>query len=367
MRGARAAPASGSPRFGGIFDLAAKRATLTELDRQVAAPNLWDDPDRAREVMRRHRRVQDEVDLWDELDTQADDVVGLVELLDQDDPDLQQEVASEVGSLEDRLASLEFQLLLGDEYDEHDAFLTVQSGAGGTESQDWTEMLLRMYSRWADAHAFAPEVVDISHGEEAGIKSATLRASGRYAYGYLKAERGVHRLVRLSPFDASNRRHTSFARVDVVPVLENVDEVAISPEDIRVETFRASGAGGQYVNKTDSAVRIRHEPTGIVVSCQNQRSQHQNREVAMEMLGARLLERQIAEREAEQARLRGEQAAVDFGSQIRSYVLHPYRQVKDLRTGLEVGNTDAVLDGALDPFIEAWLRSSISSGNESGA
>ncbi len=367
MRGARAAPASGSPRFGGIFDLAAKRATLTELDRQVAAPNLWDDPDRAREVMRRHRRVQDEVDLWDELDTQADDVVGLVELLDPDDPDLQQEVASEVGSLEDRLASLEFQLLLGDEYDEHDAFLTVQSGAGGTESQDWTEMLLRMYSRWADAHAFAPEVVDISHGEEAGIKSATLRASGRYAYGYLKAERGVHRLVRLSPFDASNRRHTSFARVDVVPVLENVDEVAISPEDLRVETFRASGAGGQYVNKTDSAVRIRHEPTGIVVSCQNQRSQHQNREVAMEMLGARLLERQIAEREAEQARLRGDQAAVDFGSQIRSYVLHPYRQVKDLRTGLEVGNTDAVLDGALDPFIEAWLRSSISSGNESGA
>ncbi len=367
MRGARDAPASGSPRFGGIFDLAAKRATLTELDRQVAAPNLWDDPDRAREVMRRHRRVQDEVDLWDELDTQADDVVGLVELLDPDDPDLQQEVASEVAALENRLASLEFQLLLGDEYDEHDAFLTVQSGAGGTESQDWAEMLLRMYSRWADSRSFAPDVVDISHGEEAGIKSATLRASGRYAYGYLKAERGVHRLVRLSPFDASNRRHTSFARVDVVPVLEDVDEVAISPEDLRVETFRASGAGGQYVNKTDSAVRIRHEPTGIVVSCQNQRSQHQNREVAMEMLGARLLERQIAEREAEQARLRGEQAAVDFGSQIRSYVLHPYRQVKDLRTGLEVGNTDAVLDGALDPFIEAWLRSSISSGNESGA
>ena len=346
--------------------MAAKRRTLADLDRQVAAPDLWDDPDRARDVMRRYRRVKDEVDLWDELDAQADDVVGLVELLDTDEPDLMTEVAGEVGALEDRLASLEFQLLLGDEYDEHDAFLTVQSGAGGTESQDWAEMLLRMYSRWADARSFAPEVVDISHGEEAGIKSATLRASGRYAYGYLKAERGVHRLVRLSPFDASNRRHTSFARVDVVPVLEDVDEVAISPEDLRVETFRASGAGGQYVNKTDSAVRIRHEPTGIVVSCQNQRSQHQNREVAMEMLGARLLERQIAEREAEQARLRGDQAAVDFGSQIRSYVLHPYRQVKDLRTGFEVGNADAVLDGRIDPFIEAWLRSSISSGNETG-
>ena len=367
MRGAPAAPGSGSPRSGGIFDLAAKRTTLAELDRQVAAPDLWDDPDRARDVMRRYRRVQDEVNLWDDLDAQADEVVGLLEFLEPDDPELLAEVAGEVGALETRLASLEFQLLLGDEYDEHDAFLTVQSGAGGTESQDWAEMLLRMYSRWADARSFAPDVVDISHGEEAGIKSATLRASGRYAYGYLKAERGVHRLVRLSPFDASNRRHTSFARVDVVPVLEDLDEVAISPEELRVETFRASGAGGQYVNKTDSAVRIRHEPTGIVVSCQNQRSQHQNREVAMEMLGARLLERQIAEREAEQARLRGEQAAVDFGSQIRSYVLHPYRQVKDLRTGLEVGNADAVLDGQIDPFIEAWLRASISAGNETGA
>ena len=347
--------------------MAAKRDSLAELDRQVAAPNLWDDPARARDVMRRYRRVQDEVVLWDQLDVEADDMVGLVELLDSGDADLLQEVAGEVGALEIRLASLEFQLLLGDEYDEHDAFLTVQSGAGGTESQDWAEMLLRMYSRWADARSFAPEVVDISLGEEAGIKNATLRASGRYAYGYLKAERGVHRLVRLSPFDASNRRHTSFARVDVVPVLEDLNEVEISPDELRVETFRASGAGGQYVNKTDSAVRIRHEPTGIVVSCQNQRSQHQNREVAMEMLGARLLERQIAERQAEQARLRGDQAAVDFGSQIRSYVLHPYRQVKDLRTGLEVGNADAVLDGRIDPFIEAWLRASISAGSDARA
>ena len=347
--------------------MAAKRQELTELDRQVAAPGLWDDPDRARDVMRRYRRVQDEVVLWDQLDTEADDVVGLLDLLDPDDADLLEEVAGEVGALENRLASLEFQLLLGDEYDEHDAFLTVQSGAGGTESQDWAEMLLRMYSRWADTRGFASDVVDVSHGEEAGIKNATLRASGRYAYGYLKAERGVHRLVRLSPFDASNRRHTSFARVDVIPVLEDLDEVPIASEDLRIETFKASGAGGQYVNKTDSAVRIRHDPTGIVVSCQNQRSQHQNREVAMEMLGARLLERQIAEREAEHSRLRGDQAAVDFGSQIRSYVLHPYRQVKDLRTGLEVGNADAVLDGRIDPFIQAWLRASISSRGESHA
>ncbi len=292
-------------------------------------------------------------------------MVGLVDLLEPEDADLARDVADEVDDLETRLADLELQLTLGGAYDERDAFLTVQSGAGGTESQDWAEMLLRMYARWADTHDLAPETVDVSPGEEAGIKSATLRAAGRFAYGRLKAERGVHRLVRISPFDAGNRRHTSFARVDVVPVLDDAGEIALEPGDLRVDTFRASGAGGQYVNKTDSAVRITHLPTGLVVSCQNQRSQHQNREVALQMLRARLLERQLAEREAEQARLRGAQAAVDFGSQIRSYVLHPYRMVKDLRTGLEVGDADRVLDGDLDPFIEAWLRASI--GNQDGA
>jgi peptide chain release factor 2 len=217
-----------------------------------------------------------------------------------------------------------------------------------------------MYSRWSDAREYGADVVEISPGEEAGIKSATLRVTGRYAYGYLKAERGVHRLVRQSPFDASNRRHTSFARVDVIPVLDDATEIEINSDDLRTETFRASGAGGQHVNKTDSAIRITHVPTRIVVTCQNQRSQHQNREVAMQMLQARLLERQLEEREAERARLRGETMSVDFGSQIRSYVLHPYRMVKDVRTGLELANTDAVLDGDIDPFIEAWLRVSIS-------
>ena len=349
-----------SLRYGGIFDLDSKRRALADLDREIAAPALWNDPSRARDLMRSHRRTQEEIETWERLDTEADDVVGLIELLDSGDQSLVVEVAAEIGGLESRLAAVEFQLLLGGEYDEHDAFLTVQSGAGGTESQDWAEMLLRMYSRWSDAREYGADVVEVSPGEEAGIKSATLRVTGRYSYGYLKAERGVHRLVRQSPFDASNRRHTSFARVDVIPVLDDATEIEINSDDLRTETFRASGAGGQHVNKTDSAIRITHVPTNIVVTCQNQRSQHQNREVAMQMLQARLLERQLEEREAERARLRGETMSVDFGSQIRSYVLHPYRMVKDVRTGLELANTDAVLDGDIDPFIEAWLRVSIS-------
>jgi len=331
----------------------------------IAAPGLWDDPDRARDVLRKHRRAQEALDTWTKLDTDAEAVVGLIELLDPDDVSIIEEIASEISSLETQLASLELQLMLGGEYDEHDAFLTIQSGAGGTESQDWAEMLLRMYSRWTDKRAFHGEVIEASPGEEAGIKNATLQVSGRYAYGHLKAERGVHRLVRQSPFDASNRRHTSFARVDIVPVLEDNEEIAVSPDEIRTETFRSSGAGGQHVNKTDSAVRITHIPSNIVVSCQNQKSQHQNREVAMQVLQARLLEKQIAEREAEQARLRGETSAVDFGSQIRSYVLHPYRMIKDVRTGVEVGDTDSVLDGDIDAFIEAWLRASIKSTDAS--
>ena len=333
----------------------------------IAAPGLWDDPDRARDVMQKHRRAQEELDTWTKLDTDAEAVVGLIELLDPDDVSIIEEIASEISSLETQLASLELQLMLGGEYDEHDAFLTIQSGAGGTESQDWAEMLLRMYSRWTDKRAFKGEVIEVSPGEEAGIKNATLQVSGRYAYGHLKAERGVHRLVRQSPFDAGNRRHTSFARVDIVPVLEDSKEIAVSPDEIRTETFRSSGAGGQHVNKTDSAVRITHIPSNIVVSCQNQKSQHQNREVAMQVLRARLLEKQIAEREAEQARLRGETSAVDFGSQIRSYVLHPYRMIKDVRTGVEVGDTDSVLDGDIDAFIEAWLRASIKSTDASSS
>ncbi len=309
--------------------------------------------------MRTLTRLKSDVDTWDTLQSDVTDLAGLAALLDDEDPAMRADVEREIGRLESDLERHEIRLLLGGEYDASDAFLTIQSGAGGTESQDWTEMLLRMYARWAEARGFKSEVVDISPGEEAGLKSATLRVQGDYAYGYLTSERGVHRLVRISPFDAGSRRHTSFARVEVMPAIDDNVDIEVRPDDLRIETFRASGSGGQYVNKTDSAVRITHVPTGIVVSSQNQRSQHQNREVGMQVLRARLLERELAEREAEQARLRGDSRPVDFGSQIRSYVLHPYRMVKDVRTGVEIGDAQAVLDGKLDPFIESYLRAAL--------
>ena len=314
--------------------------------------------------MRTLTRLKSDVDTWGTLQSDVTDLAGLAELLDDEDPAMRADIEHEIGRIESDIDRHEFRLLLSGEHDASDAFLTIQSGAGGTESQDWAEMLLRMYARWAEARRFKAEVVDVSPGEEAGLKSATLRVRGDYAYGYLKAERGVHRLVRISPFDAGNRRHTSFARVEVMPAIDDAVDIEIRPDDLRTETFRASGSGGQYVNKTDSAVRITHVPTGIVVSSQNQRSQHQNREVGMQVLRARLLERQLAEREAEQARLRGDSRPVDFGSQIRSYVLHPYRMVKDVRTGVEVGDAQAVLDGKLDPFIESYLRAALSGGVE---
>ena len=342
--------------FGGIFDLAANAKRLAELEAQIAEPEFWGDQVRARDTMREITRLKSQIEIWDELEAAAAEVLELAELAEADDADMLAEVSAEASALTRRLDALETQLLLGGEFDAHDAFLTIQSGAGGTESQDWAEMLLRMYSRWAERRKCRAAVIEVSPGEEAGIKSATVQFEGDFAYGYLKAERGVHRLVRQSPFDAGNRRHTSFARVDVIPVLEEAGDIEIDPADLRVETFRAGGHGGQYVNKTDSAVRITHQPSGIAVSSQNQRSQHQNREVAMQVLRARLLEREIAAREAEQVRLRGDLKAVDFGSQIRSYVLHPYRMVKDVRTGVEVGNTQAVLDGDLDVFIDSYLR-----------
>ncbi len=314
--------------------------------------------------MRTLTRLKSDVDTWGTLQSDVTDLAGLAELLDDEDPAMRADIEHEIGRIESDIDRHEFRLLLSGEHDASDAFLTIQSGAGGTESQDWAEMLLRMYARWAEARRFKAEVVDVSPGEEAGLKSATLRVRGDYAYGYLRAERGVHRLVRISPFDAGNRRHTSFARVEVMPAIDDAVDIEIRPDDLRTETFRASGSGGQYVNKTDSAVRITHVPTGIVVSSQNQRSQHQNREVGMQVLRARLLERQLAEREAEQARLRGDSRPVDFGSQIRSYVLHPYRMVKDVRTGVEVGDAQAVLDGKLDPFIESYLRAALSGGVE---
>ena len=294
--------------------------------------------------------------LADDWNGFLEEVEALVELAGLDDPTLETELASEVSRLEADAERREIQTLFQGPYDERDALLSLHAGAGGTDSQDWVEMLLRMYIRWAETHEHKPEILDSTPGEEAGIKSVTLQVSGPFAYGRLKSEHGVHRLVRLSPFDANHRRHTSFALIEALPVIDDDVTVDIKPDDLRLDTFRASGAGGQHVNKTNSAVRITHAPTGIVVSCQNERSQLQNREAAMRILRARLLERKLQAQQEEQAALKGEHTSAEWGSQIRSYVLHPYTMVKDLRTGVETGNTRAVLDGDIDAFTEAYLR-----------
>lgn len=310
--------------------------------------------------MQRLSDLRGEVDLWNDLQAGVVDLVDLLELaVTAGDQAVADEIASEVEEIEAQLATLEDRLLLSGEYDDHDAILAIHAGAGGTESQGWAQMLLRMYLRWAQSHDYRTEVIDQTEGEEAGLKSVTVEVSGRHAYGYLKAERGVHRLVRLSPFDASNRRHTSFALVEVMPLIDDDIDVEIDPNDLRIDTFRASGAGGQHVNKTSSAVRIVHEPTGIVVQCQNERSQMQNRETAMRILRSRLLERELEMREEEQVRLKGEHVDAGWGNQIRSYVLHPYQMVKDHRTEHETGKTQAVLDGDLDAFIQAYLKSQV--------
>jgi peptide chain release factor 2 len=293
--------------------------------------------------------------------------VTLYDLGDSEqDPDTRAEVEREFPRLAARLAELEFQLALSGEYDASDALVAIHASEGGTESQDWAAMLLRMYLRWAEKRGFKAEVVDLTPGEEAGIKSATLQITGDYAYGYLRGERGGHRLVRISPFDAARRRHTSFALVEVLPVVEQDAALEINPDEVAMDVYRSSGAGGQHVNKTSSAVRLTHKPTGIVVTCQNERSQAQNREVAMRILRSRLLERRLAEREAEQRRLKGEHVGAGFGNSIRSYVLHPYTLVKDARTGHETSNTQAVLDGALDDFMRAWLQQQIGTDGPAG-
>lgn len=287
--------------------------------------------------------------------------------VEEGDESLEGEVARSIAALEKKLDGAEVEVLLGEPYDNHPAYVTLHAGAGGTEAQDWAAMLLRMYTRWAEEKGYTVELLDSLAGEEAGIKSATLRIAGPYAYGYLKAESGVHRLVRISPFDAAKRRHTSFASVEVLPELEQEEEVTIDPEDLRIDTFRASGHGGQHVNKTESAVRITHLPTGIVVQCQNERSQHANRLRAMKILQAKLFELKRRQEEERLNALKGEQKEIAWGSQIRSYVFQPYQLVKDHRTGLEVGNVEAVMDGDLDPFIFAYLRQRARLGAESRA
>jgi peptide chain release factor 2 len=297
------------------------------------------------------------VERFDSLTQRLEDARAMDELLaEEEDPELSAELASSLAGLEEEVERLELEALLGGEYDASDAVASIHAGAGGTESQDWAEMLLRMYLRWAERRGLEAELDEVLPGEEAGLKSATFMVRGRNAYGLLSAERGVHRLVRISPFDASRRRHTSFASLDVIPLLAEDEEIEIDPKDLRVDTFRSSSAGGQHVNVTDSAVRITHLPTGIAAACQNERSQMQNRAVAMRILKARLAERMRRERQEKIENLRGERRDIDFGSQIRSYVLHPYQMAKDHRTDLEVGDVNRVLAGDLDRFIEAYLR-----------
>ena len=294
---------------------------------------------------------------WDRLERRARDLIELDQLA-EGDPDLRTQVEEERAKLSRELRSRELDLLFTDPYADHNAVITISVGQGGVEAQDWVEMLMRMYLKWAERKRFETEIVDESRGEEAGLKSATFIVRGPRTYGLLRSEHGVHRLVRISPFDQNHRRHTSFALVEVMPELENTDEagIVINPQDLRIDTYRSTGAGGQHVNKTDSAVRITHLPTGIVVTCQNERSQMKNRETAMKVLEARLFARQQQEAAEHLDQIRGQQMPAEFGSQIRNYVLQPYTLVKDVRTGLEVGNAQAVLDGEIDPFIEAWLR-----------
>ena len=320
---------------------------------------FWDEPEAAAKVNSEYARVQRRLETYEALEADTRDLDGLGELAEED-PELVAELDETLASVEARLATLEEQRLFTGEYDSGDALVTVNAGAGGTDAQDWAEMVLRMMMRWAERRGFKVELLEASPGEEAGIKSATFRVEGENAYGLYSAEKGVHRLVRLSPYDSANRRQTSFAGVEVAPVVEEAGDIEIEDDDLQIDTYRASGAGGQHVNKTDSAVRITHKPTGIVVQCQNERSQSSNRATAMAMLRSKLVEAEERRRKEEIARERGEAQDVNFGSQIRSYVLHPYTMVKDHRTDHEVGNANAVLDGALDDFVHAYLHASAS-------
>ena len=329
---------------------------MADIENRMAQPGFWDNAEVAQERVAELKRVKAAVSPLLDLESRCEDLTVLFELAQEEqDESTLAEVAGQVSGVQDGVADLRFRAMLSGEHDHENAFLSIHAGAGGTESCDWAEMLCRMYSRWADQHRYQVVIVDSLDGEEAGLKNVTLNVKGEWAYGYLKAEIGVHRLVRISPFDSGNRRHTSFASVDVVPELADEIEIAVEERDLRVDTYRSSGAGGQHVNVTDSAVRITHLPTGIVVQCQNERSQHSNRRVAMKLLQARLYREREKEREAELARLYGEKGEIAWGNQIRSYVLQPYTLVKDHRSGHETSNTSAVLDGDLDGLIKAYL------------
>ncbi|MDH3754795.1 MAG: peptide chain release factor 2 [Acidimicrobiia bacterium] len=343
---------------GGYLNIDDLRARRPELEQAASAPGLWDDPDDAKKVTSTLAAVVDDLELFDSLGAEIDDAETLCQLArEEGDESLEDEIVEVIESASGRFAELELRSLFTGEHDDADAVCHIQSGEGGTDSQDWAEMLLRMYSRWAERRGMSIEIDSINEGQEAGISSAEFIIRGRHAYGLLRSEHGVHRLVRISPFNKESKRMTAFASVHVVPFFEDViDEVDIDETELRIDTYRSSGAGGQHVNVTDSAVRITHLPTGIVVSCQNERSQHQNKDRAMQMLAARLLDLERQRREDELADIAGEVKRAGFGSQIRSYVLQPYQMVKDLRTDKETGNVDGVLDGDVGQFMESYLR-----------
>ncbi|MPZ22100.1 MAG: peptide chain release factor 2 [Dehalococcoidia bacterium] len=340
------------------LDIAGKELEIARLEAQASDPGFWNDQREAQQLMRRLSTLKQTVETWRALESGVNDAIELV-ALSGDDETLAGDLAAEVERLQGQVEDLEFQLSFSGPYDDRNAILAIHAGAGGTESQDWAEMLMRAFLRWAERKGLATEILDMSEGEEAGIKSVTIEITGPHAFGWLRSERGVHRLVRISPFDGSHARHTSFALVEVMPEAEAAGEVEVNPDDLRVDVYKASGHGGQNVQKNSTAIRITHMPTGIVVTCQNERSQGRNREAAMKVLESRLLEMELEKRAEEHARIKGDHVSAGWSNQIRSYVLHPYKLVKDHRTDAESTNPDAVLDGDLDPFMTAYLKSTI--------
>lgn len=341
----------------GAFDIASKAEELEALQSEASKPDLWNNSQHAQRVTQRLANLEEEIGQYGKLHSQLEDIQVLLELaIEENDENLSEEISRNLEDIGQQIEQMATALMLNGEHDRSNAILTIHPGAGGTESQDWAYMLLRMYTRWCERRGYRTETIELMPGEEAGIKSTTVLVSGEHAYGYLSAEVGVHRLVRLSPFDFNHRRHTSFAAVAVTPEIGGTVDVDIQPADVRIDTYRSSGAGGQHVNRTDSAVRMTHIPTGIVAQCQNERSQHKNRELAMKVLRSRVYEYYQLQRREEITKLQGERPDINFGNQIRSYVFHPYRLVKDLRTSVETGNIDAVMDGNLEIFIESYLK-----------
>ncbi|EGK61207.1 peptide chain release factor RF2 [Centipeda periodontii DSM 2778] len=339
------------------LEIPAKEEKIAELEYKMSEPSFWDDAAAAQKLNQELAALKGGVDTYRDLMAKYEDAETLYEMgIEESDPSMEADIRAELTLIAEGLETLQLEVLLSGEYDANDAILTLHAGAGGTEAQDWTQMLLRMYGRWAERHGFTVDTADLQPGDEAGVKSATLFIKGHNAYGFLKSEKGVHRLVRISPFDSQARRHTSFSACDVMPEIDDAVEVPINMDDVRVDYFRASGAGGQHINKTSSAVRMTHEPTGIVVQCQNERSQLQNKEQCLKMLRAKLFELEQEKKEEEIAKLEGVQQKIEWGSQIRSYVFQPYTMVKDVRTNAETGNVQAVMDGDIDPFIRAYLN-----------